>query len=102
MSPLLFAAEGGGSLLAGFAAGLGYFALLRWSTGLFLAGGGWARPVALTLARLGFMALLLGLAARVGALPLLGVFLGFLLARGLALRAHEKTAALRAHEKGAD
>ena len=88
MNSLLLTAETGGSLLIGFAAGLGYFALLRRSAGLFIAGGGWGRPVALTLLRLGFMSLLLGFAAWLGAGPLLGVFLGFLLARAVALRLH--------------
>lgn len=74
------------ALPIGFAAGLAYFAALRRTAGLFLAGNGWARPVALTIARIAAMALLLGLAARTGALPLLGVFLGFLLARAQALR----------------
>lgn len=77
------------ALPIGFAAGLAYFAALRRTAALFLAGKGWALPLALTAARVGAMALLLGLAAWIGALPLLGVFLGFLLARAMALRAEK-------------
>ena len=75
-----------GMLAAGVLFGFGYFRALRWTTQLYgtrrVAG-----PAMLTLARLFGAALFLGFAARMGALALLTGFLGFLVARGLAMHA---------------
>ncbi|MGO8952977.1 MAG: ATP synthase subunit I [Rhodomicrobium sp.] len=72
---------------AGFAFGLLYFIALRWTVTLFAGRGGWLGPLALTLGRIGAAAVFLAAAARMGAATLLAAFLGFLLARTLALRA---------------
>ena len=71
---------------SGLAFGLGYFAMLRRTVDLHAAGDNLLVPALLTVGRLATVILLLGVAARVGALPLLSSFIGFLLARGLALR----------------
>lgn len=71
----------------GFAFGLVYFAALRRTVALFAAGRGWLGPSALTLGRMGSAVALLAFIARLGAAPLLAAFLGFLLARALALHA---------------
>jgi hypothetical protein len=70
---------------AGFGLGLLYFAALRLSVAAF-TGGGWIVPMVLTGARIGGIALALGIAAKFGAVPLLSAFLGFLIARGVSLR----------------
>ena len=72
---------------AGLAFGLAYFAVLRRTIDLYGAAGNRLMPAALTLGRVAGAILFLGFAARLGALPLLAVFGGFLLARSLALRA---------------
>ena len=72
--------------VAGFGLGLLYFAALRFSVAAFASGGGWVVPMVLTGARIGGIALALGIAAKFGAIPLLSAFLGFLVARGVALR----------------
>jgi hypothetical protein len=72
--------------LAGFILGLAYFAAVQRTALLFVAGGGWLAPVALTLGRIAAAVLFLALAARLGAAPLLAGFAGFLLARAIALR----------------
>jgi hypothetical protein len=77
---------------AGFVFGLAYFAALRRTTHLFSSGGGYVVPVALTVGRFAGAVVLFGLAARLGALPLLAAFLGFLLARTVAVRASRRTA----------
>jgi hypothetical protein len=82
------------ALAAGFAgllAGALYFAALRRAVALYAAGPG-RLGAALTLARIAGAILFFGLAARQGALPLLSSFLGFLLARALALRAARRAA----------
>jgi hypothetical protein len=71
---------------AGLAFGLLYFAALRRSVTLLAARRGWFGPLALTLGRIGAAAIFLGIAAKLGAGPLLAAFAGFLLARVLALR----------------
>ena len=71
---------------AGFAFGLAYFAMLRRNIAVFLGGGGLA-AAGLTVTRLAAAAAVFALAARLGALPLLGALLGFLAARFVALRA---------------
>ena len=75
---------------AGLAFGFCYFAVLRRTADLY--GRGRLVPAALTLGRLGAAILFFSLASRNGALPLLTGFLGFLLARGLALRAARRAA----------
>jgi len=82
----------GAGAVAGFGFGVAYFAALRRTTDLFGAGGGRFVPVALTIGRLAGALVLFGVAARLGALPLLASFLGFLLARTVALRAARRTA----------
>lgn len=74
-------------LAFGVLLGLAYFALLRRTVGYFAGGRGRLLPVALTLARLAAAIGFFGWAALAGALPVLAAFLGFLGARGLALRA---------------
>ncbi len=72
--------------LLGLTFGLVYFRGLHRTADLLVGGHSWLRPACLTLARL--LGAILGLAfiARLGALPLLASFLGFLLARMIALR----------------
>jgi len=77
---------------AGLVVGLVHFAALWWTAELYSAGRGQLAAAALTLGRIAGTIVFLGLAARFGALPLLSSFLGFLLARTLALRAARKTA----------
>lgn len=72
---------------AGLVFGLGYFAALRRTVHLFGSGRGRFAPAALTLGRILAAVVFLLSAARLGALALLAAFLGFLLARALALRA---------------
>ena len=79
------------AVVAGFAAvgvagGLGYFAMLRESTARLVVGTGRLGAVVLTLGRLAAISALLAFAASRGAMPLLAAFLGFLVARTLALR----------------
>ncbi len=80
---LAFAA---GFAVAGLLCGRVYFAALRRSVELYAGGGSRLAPAALTLGRIAGAVLFLGVAAQFGALPLLAAFLGFLLARGLAVR----------------
>jgi hypothetical protein len=70
----------------GLILGIGYFLALRRTTALLAGGRGWVGPAGLTLARIAVAAVLFGFAARLGALPLLTGFAGFLLARAIALR----------------
>jgi hypothetical protein len=76
---------------AGLVVGLVHFAALWWSIERYSAGRGQLAAAALTLGRNAGTIVFLGLAARLGALPLLASFLGFLLARTLALRAARRT-----------
>lgn len=76
-------------LLPGFLGGAAYFALLRWNTLLYVSALDHARSVfaqalGLQLLRLSGVGLLLGFAARDGALPLVFAALGVMLARPLA------------------
>ena len=75
------------SLLAGLGFGFAYFTMLRRTVAYFGAGAGYLAPAALTLARIAAAVIFFACAARLGALPLLAGFLGFLLARTWALRA---------------
>lgn len=77
--------------LAGLLFGLIYFASLERTVLLFVAGRGWLGPLSLTLGRLAGAAFLLGFAAKLGAFFLLAAFLGFLLARAIALRSERRT-----------
>lgn len=73
-------------LLAGLAGGTAHFALLRWNTRLYLAGGALGRAVGAQALRLATTTVLLGFAAWHGALPLLLAAIGVALARLLVLR----------------
>lgn len=77
--------------VGGLLLGAGYFAVLRWTVGRFAAGGGRLTPIVLTLARLVGAMLFFAATAWYGALPLLAAFLGFLVARGCALRIARRT-----------
>jgi hypothetical protein len=87
-STALIAAAGVALLMAsgGFAMGLLYFAGLRRTIDLVVAGRERISQLALTLGRIGTAAICLGFAGVVGAVPLLATFVGFLLARNLAMR----------------
>ena len=78
--------------LAGLVFGIVHFALLRRAVDLCSVARGRLAAAALTLGRIAAAIVFFGLAARLGALPLLSAFLGFLLARALALRAARRTA----------
>lgn len=78
--------------LTGLVVGLVHFAGLWRTVMLYTAGRGRLVAVALTLARIAGAIVFFGLAARLGAMPLLSSFLGFLLARTLALRTARRTA----------
>ena len=77
---------------AGLVVGLVHFAALRRTIDLYSAGRGQLAAAALTLGRIAGTIVFLVLVVRLGALPLLSSFLGFLLARTLALHAARKTA----------
>lgn len=72
--------------LAGFATGAVHFTTLRWNARQYLSGTGLLRAAGAQLLRLSSVAVLLGVAVRNGALPLLLVLAGVLLARLLVLR----------------
>jgi hypothetical protein len=72
---------------AGFAFGLVYFAVMRRTAALFVAGAGWLGPSALTLSRIGAATIFFTFAVKLGATSLLAAFAGFLVARATALRA---------------
>jgi hypothetical protein len=72
--------------IAGLAFGLIYFQALRRTVDFVAGGRGWLGPAGLTLARMAGAVILLTFMARLGAMPLLAGFLGFLLARAIALR----------------
>ena len=80
------------AVLVGLGFGLGYFLVLRRSVTLLLSPQGRALGVALTIGRLAAAALLLWLAARLGAVALLSVWGGFLAARLIALRLNTEVA----------
>lgn len=73
----------------GLAFGWVYFTVLKYSVMLLVGRKSWLGPLALTLGRIGAAAGFLFGAAKLGATPLLAVFIGFLLARALALRAEK-------------
>ena len=74
----------------GLALGLLYFAALRRSIDLFVAGAGWVGPVVLTAGRLTAAALAFAGLVRLGPAATLAAFLAFLLARGIAVRTARK------------
>jgi hypothetical protein len=76
--------------VAGIAFGCVYFASLKRSVTLLVGGKGWLGPPALTLGRIGAAVAFLFVAAKLGAAPLLAAFIGFLMARALALRAERR------------
>jgi len=76
--------------IAGLAFGFIYFAALRRSVNLFVGGKGWLGPLALTVGRIGAAAGFLFVAAKLGAAPLLAAFIGFLMARAVALRGERR------------
>lgn len=73
--------------IVGLGFGLVYFAALRRSIDYYTAGQGRFMPTALTFGRFVAAVLFFALMARMGAAPLLMAFIGFLLARALALHA---------------
>jgi N-ATPase, AtpR subunit len=73
--------------LTGVLFGLLYFAALRHSVTMFVGGKRRLGPLSLTLVRVAGAVGFLLVAANLGAAPLLGGFVGFLIARALALRA---------------
>jgi hypothetical protein len=75
----------------GLAFGVVYFLILRRTTDLLAAGRGWAGPAGLTMVRIAGAAALFIFAARLGALPLLGGFSGFLAARMIVMRSARRT-----------
>jgi len=77
--------------IAGLAFGFVYFASLKRSVSLFVGGKGWFGPLVLTLGRIGAAVAFLFVAAKLGAAALLAAFVGFLMARALALRAERRT-----------
>jgi hypothetical protein len=77
--------------LVGLLFGIINFAALWRNVELYTGDGSGFAAAALTLGRVAGAVVLFGLAAKLGALPLLSAFLGFLLARWLALRAARRT-----------
>ena len=84
------------SLAAHFAAGVGlgalYFRGVWWSARLFAEGGRTATVIVLTAGRLAVLGGLLALASLQGALPLLTMALGVLIARPMVMRRHRELA----------
>jgi hypothetical protein len=76
--------------IAGLIFGSLYFAALKCSVALFVGGHGWLGPLTLMLGRIGAAAGFLFVAAKLGAAPLLTTFIGFLMARAVALRAERR------------
>lgn len=73
-------------LIAGMAVGTLYFVCLWWNARLFSERGGSWLTILLLLGRIGVLGLLLTLAARQGALPLLLMALGVFIARFAVMR----------------
>ena len=80
------------SAVAGLAFGRAYFAALRRTVDVYVAGRQRLVPAILTLARIAGATVFLAGAVQFGALPLLMAFLGFLGARALALHAARRAA----------
>lgn len=79
------------TMLAGLVVGLAYFRALRLTADLFAQGRGWTLPLGLTLVRLAGLIAVLYLTVQLGAAPLIASFLGFLLARTIAVRSAAET-----------
>lgn len=77
--------------VAGLAAGILYFSLLRINVRWYLEGSSRPRAIALHAARIGGIAALFWMLATIGALPLLLGLAGFLVARMIGVRWSEKT-----------
>ena len=90
--PTSLLALAAGWTAGGLLAGTAYFAALQRTVDLLSADRGRATWAALTLGRLVGITLFLAAAARFGPLPLLSAFLGFLVARGFALRRSRRVA----------
>ena len=84
-APSVAVAGAFGAVGLGF--GLAYFAALRRTVDGFAAGSGWLLGAALTLGRFAAAMLFFGFVGRLGALPLLLAFIGFLMARAFVLYA---------------
>jgi len=85
-TPLSFVVSAAALALGGYGLGLLYFAMLRRTIGLLTAGGGWVRPLALTLSRLVAATAVFGLVAvAAGALAVAALLAGFLVARTVAI-----------------
>jgi hypothetical protein len=84
---MIMLAQALGLGLAGIAFGLAYFAVLRRSIDGFLQPGRRRTlAVALTVGRVAAAVLFLWLAAKLGAVALIAALVGFMAARGIALR----------------
>ena len=79
------------ALFAGLIVGLLYFRTLRLAADLFVEGRGGFLPLALTLIRFAGLIAVLLLIVQIGAAALIALFLGFLLARTIAVRAAPET-----------
>jgi hypothetical protein len=78
--------------IAGLAFGWAYFAALRGTIDVYVAGQRRFVPAILTLARIAGATVFLAVAVQFGARPLLTAFLGFIAARVLALHAARRVA----------
>ena len=76
--------------VAGIAFGLIYFAAINRSVAQLVGGRGWFGPLALTLGRIAAAIAFFYVAVKLGAAPLLASFVGFLIARALALRVERR------------
>ncbi len=71
--------------IGGVALGLAYFSALKRSTDVFAQDDGWRLALLLTVARFAGAAVVFFLIAQAGAVALISSFVGFLIARSLAL-----------------
>lgn len=78
------------AMLAGLVVGLAYFRALRLTADMFAQGRGATLPLGLSLVRLAGLIAVLSLAVQLGATTLIACFLGFLLARAIAMRTAPK------------
>jgi F1F0 ATPase subunit 2 len=79
--------QGTPSLVIGAVLALVYLALLRWNVRLYLGTRGVWQPVAVHVARLGAVGAVFWSLALRGPVPLLAALAGFVVVRGLAVRA---------------
>ena len=79
-------------LIAGFGLGMVYFNAIWWNARLFAEGGRLRTTIALIVGRLVLLGGLLAMASLEGALPLLTMALGVLIARPIVMRGHRKAA----------